>query len=464
VKRIAVKSTVLLLALGGVWLTSASEVTFTRDVAPILYKRCVACHHANDIAPMPLLTFEQARPWAKAILEAVLTRQMPPWHADPHYGEFGNDRRLTDVEIATVQAWVVGGAPQGDPKDLPPAPHFTEGWRIGKPDVIIPIPNDYLVKVNAPDAYLYFTVPTNFTEDTWVTAVELRPGNRRVVHHAHVFLHAPPKPLPANEPEQRKQPEHEPFTIEDGQVHHINPSLPVVDDGCSSPDGGNWPGGHASEDGAMLGSYLPGKDPDIFPAGYARLIPAGSSLTFQIHYNAQSVKSDETDRTSVGLIVARTPPKQRLRRLDVHNFLFLIPPGDPDHRVTACYTFPDNVDLMSYTAHMHLRGKDMKFDAVHPNGRRETLFSVPKYDFNWQTEYQLAKPVAIEKGTKIIITAHFDNSPNNKYNPDPSKTIRWGEPSTEEMMDGWFEYILPDGPPGAAVSTAPNERPARNPL
>ena len=448
--RISARFAVLLLALGGGRLTFAGDVTFTRDVAPIFYKRCAACHHANDIAPMPLLTFEQARPWAKAILEAVLTRKMPPWHADPHYGEFANDRRLTDAEIATIQAWVVGGARQGDPKDLPTAPHFTEGWRIGTPDVVIPIPHDYVVKVNAPDAYLYFTVPTNFAEDTWVTAVELKPGNRRVVHHAHVFLQSPPKPKTANEPAQNKS-EHEPFTIEDGQVRHINPALPVVDDGCASPDGGNWPGGHASEDGAMLGSYLPGKGPDIFPAGYARLIPAGSRVTFQIHYNAQAAKSDQTDRTSVGFIIAQAPPKQRLRRLDVHNFLFRIPPGDPDHRVTACYTFPQDVNLMSYTAHMHLRGKDMKFDAVRPDGRRETLFSVPKYDFNWQTEYQLAKPLAIEKGTKIIITAHFDNSPNNKYNPDPSKAIRWGEPSTEEMMDGWFEYILPDGGPGRAV-------------
>jgi hypothetical protein len=255
-----------------------------------------------------------------------------------------------------------------------------------------------------------------------------------------VFLHQPPKPKAADQPEPS---EHDDFTVEDGQVHHINPSLPVVDDGCSSPDGGNWPGGHASEDGAMLGSYLPGKDPDVFPEGYARLIPAGSSLTFQIHYNAHSIKSDETDRTSVGLLIAKTPPKQRLRRLDVHNFLFRIPPGDPNHQVTACYVFPNDVELMTYTAHMHLRGKDMKFEAVHRDGRRETLFSVPNYDFNWQTEYQLAQPVAVEKGTKIVITAHFDNSPNNKYNPDPSKAVRWGEPSTEEMMDGWFEYILP---------------------
>ncbi|MBZ5593899.1 MAG: heme-binding domain-containing protein [Acidobacteriia bacterium] len=433
---------IALLVLSCTGLTAANEVNFSRDVAPILYKRCVSCHHANDIAPMSLVTYEDARPWARAIREAVLTGQMPPWHADPHYGQFSNDRRLTQTEIETIKAWVDGGTRQGDPKDVPPAPQFPDGWKIGNPDVVIPIPKSYVVKANSPDAYLYFTVPTNFKEDTWVTAVELRPENRRVVHHAHVFLQEPPKPKAANDAKVDKE-EKDNFTIEDGQVHHINPVMPVLDDGCSSVDGGNWPGRHPSESHTMLGSYLPGKDPDIFPEGYARLIPAGSSLGFQIHYNSRSIKADETDRTSVALVFAKEPPRQRLRRVDISNYLFRIPAGDPNHEVTACYVFPKDAELMSYTAHMHLRGKDMKFEAVHTDGRRETLFSVPKYDFNWQTEYQLNQPVAIEKGTKIIITAHFDNSPNNKYNPDPSKTIRWGEPSTEEMMDGWFEYILP---------------------
>lgn len=419
-------------------LMAADEVTFSRDVAPIFYRRCVSCHHPNDIAPMPLVTYEDARPWAKAIREAVLSRQMPPWHADPHYGQFSNDRRLTETEMETIKAWVEGGAKPGDPKDVPAAPQFPDDWKVGKPDIVIPIPETYVVKANSPDAYLYFTVPTNFKEDTWVTAVELRPENRRVVHHAHVFLKDPPKPKDAGAESEKDN-----FTIEDGQVHHINPAMPVLDDGCSSIDGGNWPGRHPNESQTMLGSYLPGKDPDIFQEGYARLIPAGSSLGFQIHYNSRSIKADETDRTSVALVFAKEPPKQRLRRVDISNYLFRIPAGDPNHEVTACYAFPKDAELMSYTAHMHLRGKDMKFEALHPDGRRETLFSVPKYDFNWQTEYLLRKPVTIEKGTKIIITAHFDNSPNNKYNPDPSQTIRWGEPSTEEMMDGWFEFILP---------------------
>jgi len=415
----------------------AAEVTFSRDVAPIVYTRCVGCHHSGDVAPMPLITYKDTRPWAAAIRAAVITRKMPPWQADPHYGSFANDRRLSDAEIAVLRSWVDEGAKEGDLKDLPAAPEFPDGWRAGKPDVVIPIPEDHKVAVNSPDEYVYLTVPTNFKEDVWVSSVELRPGNRKVVHHAHVYLKAPPKPPPA-----KGEGEGPKFTIQDGAVQHINPEMPVVDDGCSQPDGGYWPGRKPGESTTMLGSYLPGKEPDIFPEGYARKIPAGAVLEFQVHYHA--AKTDEVDRTSVGLVFAKEPPRQPLRRIDISNFLFRIPPSSPDHQVTACYTFPKDVEFMSYTAHMHLRGKDMKFEAVHPDGRRETLFSVPQYDFNWQNEYKLKDPVSIESGTRIIITAHFDNSANNAANPDPSKAIRWGEPSYEEMMDGWIEYVLPE--------------------
>jgi len=439
------------LPVFGAEIATPNTVTFSHDVAPIVYQHCVACHHPNDIAPMSLLTYKEARPWARAIEQAVLTRKMPPWQADPHYGEFSNDPRLNETEIATIKQWVDTGAKEGDPREMPAIPSYPDGWRIGKPDVVIPIPKDFVVKTNGPDQYEYFNVPTNFTEDRWVQAVELRPGNRLVVHHAHVYLFNPPSTSAAKKDVKTVKKQEVAFTILDGEVHHINPAMPVVDDGCSSPDGGDWPGHRPSESGTILGSYLPGKEPDVFPAGYARKIPKGATLQFQIHYHPGSIAEDQIDRTSVGFIFAKEPPKQPLRRIDIQNMLFEIPAGDPDHRVTACYTFDKDVEFMSYTAHMHLRGKDMKFEAVHPDGRRETLFSVPNYDFNWQNEYKLKHPVPIEKGTKIIITAHFDNSVNNKDNPDPTKTIRYGEPSTEEMMGGWFEYILPDKPLSAAV-------------
>jgi hypothetical protein len=412
---------------------SATSITFDKDVAPILYQHCTKCHHANDIAPMSLLTYLEARPWASAMKEAVVTRKMPPWQADPRYGHFANDQRLSTAEIDVIKKWAEGGAPEGSAANLPAVPVYREGWKIGQPDDVIPIPADYTVKPNDPDQYVYLRAPTNFTEDRWVSAVELRPGNRRIVHHAHVYVYAPKPLAPA--------PGEDAFIKPDG-LKHINPVMPVVDDGCASPDGGNVPG-RQPEENNILGSYLPGKDPDFFPLGYARKIPKGAILEFQIHYNSASISKEEIDRTSVGLIFSKEPPQQPLRRIDISNYLFKIPAGDPDHKVTACYTFDRDVELMSYTAHMHLRGKDMKFEALHPDGRREILAFVPNYDFNWQTEYKLAAPVGIERGTKILITAHFDNSVNNRYNPDPTKVIRWGEPSYEEMMDGWLEFILP---------------------
>jgi Copper type II ascorbate-dependent monooxygenase, C-terminal domain len=425
---------------------ASTQITFTHDVAPLLYKHCVGCHHPNDIAPMSLLTYKDARPWASAVKEAVLSRKMPPWQADSRYGHFTNDPRLTPRELAVIQQWVDQGAKEGDPADLPPTPKFETGWKIGQPDAVIPIPNDFVVKPNAPDEYVYLRAPTNFNEDRWVTAVELKPGNRRVVHHAHVYVYKDKKASSEdakddNASKDDKKASVEPFVKRDG-LNHINPAMPVIDDGCNAPDDGNVPGGKRSENN-ILGSYLPGKEPDVFPLGLARKIPKGAILEFQIHYNANSISKEETDRTSVGLIFAKEPPAQPLRRLDISNYLFQIPAEDPDHKVTACYTFDRDVNLMSYTAHMHLRGKDMTFQAVHPDGRRETLLSVPNYDFNWQTEYRLQNHVPIERGTRIVITAHFDNSKNNRYNPDPAKTIRWGEPSREEMMDGWLEFVLP---------------------
>ncbi len=432
----------LVPAFAGVALAADPTVTFTHDVAPLLYQHCTRCHHPNDVAPMSLITYKEARPWAAAMKEAVVTRKMPPWQADPHYGHFANDPRLSDAEIQTIVKWVQEGAPEGNRADLPAAPSYPDGWKIGKPDAIIPIPADYTVKPHDPDQYVYLRVQTNFPEDRWVSAVELRPGNRRIVHHAHVYLYVPPKPKTASDT-AKKDDKPQPMIKRDG-TNHINPLMPVVDDGCSLPHGGNAFGD--PQENNILGSYLPGKAPDVFPEGYARKIPKGAVLEFQIHYNSQTITDTETDRTSVGVVFAKEPPKQQLRRVDVSNHFFKIPAGDPDHLVTACYVFPENVDLMSYTAHMHLRGKDMKFIAIHPDGHQEVLASVPNYDFNWQNEYQLAQPVPIEAGTKIKIVAHFDNSANNKYNPDPTKDIRWGEPSTEEMMDGWFEFILPQKP------------------
>jgi len=433
------------------------EVTFATDVAPILYKHCAACHHANDIAPMPLLTYQEARPWAAAIREAVLSRQMPPWKADSHYGKWSNDSSLSDTEIATIKAWVDQGAKPGDPQRQPAPPEFSTDWKIGKPDLIIPIP-PHALSAEGPDEYEHFTVPTNFAEDRWVIAAELRPGNRRIVHHAHVFVTEPEKPKAAAGKESKPPDPQESYAkwlrVHEGKLTWIRYDAPVIDDGCIVDDNAYWPGDKPRDENfgswGLISSYLPGREPDVYPAGTARKIPAGANLTFQIHYS-KATKKPETDVTSVGLIFAKEPPKQVARRVDLSNYFFRIPAGAPNVEVTECHTFQRDMYLTSLTPHMHLRGKDARFEATYPDGRKETLLSVPHYNFHWQITYRMSEAKFIPKGTRLAIISHFDNSPNNPLNPDPTKVVRWGEASEMEMMDGWIEYLEAPPPVTAAA-------------
>jgi hypothetical protein len=447
----------MLLTAAG--LTLAGEVTFSRDVAPILYKRCVNCHRPGDIAPMSLLTYKDARPWAASIKEAVLTRKMPPWKADPHYGKWSNDPSLTPEEMRTLVSWTEGSKAEGDPKDLPPAPVFVDGWKIGKPDVIFTIPEHTLEgkadsgKADSKDEHITVKVPTNFTEDMWITAAELRPGNRRIVHHAHVFVIDPEKKA-ANPPAAKdaaKDPAVEygrSLQVRQGTEFWLRDDAPVINDGCAVDDNGLLPGHKPGELGTLISSYLPGRAPDVYPEGTARRVPAGSSLQFQIHYSRTTGKT-ETDATSIGLVFSKQPPRQVARRIDLSNHMFLIPPGDPNREVTECHSFRKDMFITSLTPHMHLRGKSMRMEVVYPDGRRETLLDVPAYNFNWQITYRAARPIFIPNGTRLVITAHFDNSANNPLNPDPAKVVRWGSESETEMMDGWVEYV--DATPGADV-------------
>jgi len=426
---------------------AVAEVTFTHDVAPILYQHCVACHHPNDIAPMSLLTYKEARPWAAAIKQAVVTGKMPPWKADLAHGKWSNDARLSETEKNTLLAWINGAKLEGDPKDMPAVPAFPDGWKIGKPDAVVAIP-EHKLEATGPDEYSYINVPTNFTEDKWVTAAELRPGNRRVVHHAHVFVVEP------DSPDAKKKAAGDPaqeytkwLQIHQGSLTFIRPDAPVINDGCLQDDNGVFPGSHQTDLGSLIASFLPGREADVYPEGTARLVKAGSKINFQIHYSHATGKP-ETDITSVGLTFANQPPKQVARRIDLSNHMFLIPAGAPNHEVTECHTFTKDMYITSLTPHMHLRGKSMRMDVTYPDGRTETLLNVPQYDFNWQITYRTATPIFIPKGTRLKIDARFDNSVNNRGNPDPSKVIRWGAASEVEMMDGWVEYVdaIPNQP------------------
>jgi hypothetical protein len=412
---------------------ASPPVTFNKDVAPILYSRCAVCHRPNDIAPMSLLTYKDARPWAAAIREAVAKRTMPPWHADPQVGEYLNDRRLSDAEIATIEAWVNGGAEEGAAEDLPKAPEFTSGWHI-KPDLVLSVPEQTVAASNQDD-YEYIYVPTNFTEDRWIQAAEVMPGDRRVVHHATVSVIAaekvPTTKKPGEDPGQ--------FQFRTGQVNHMKPDAPVSDDGCAAsttPGLSSFSSGYPN---VVPGIYLPGHLAETRPAGYALRIPKGSYLQFQIHYSnrlPQTVK----DSTSIGLVFSKEPVTHEVSQYEIWNNYFLIPPGDGAHKVTSCFTLPKDVTAVAYTAHMHFRGKSMSTESIYPDGHSEVIFRVPGYDFRWQETYFLKNQFVLPKGTKLVTTAYFDNSPNNPLNPDPTKAIRWGEPSNEEMMGFWLAF------------------------
>lgn len=367
------------------------DVTWSGEVAEIIQNRCQECHRPGQAAPFKLLSYDDARRWSSGIMDVVDDRRMPPWHADPRFGKFSNDRRLTPRERATLLAWVDQGSPLGDPSKAPAPREWPEGWGIGKPDQVFEMPEPFTVKADGFVNYQYFVVPTNFTEDRWIQAAEARPGDRSVVHHIIVYLQAP--------------------------------------------------GESKRELGAHLCGYAPGDMPTVLPMGTAKRIPKGSNLIFQVHYTPNG--KVRVDRSSLGLIFAKQPPTSEAITHGIHNGDFEIPPGDPSYEVRAEYRVPRDVKLLAFMPHMHLRGKDFQYDAVFPDGKIETLLKVPAYDFAWQSYYYLAEPRLIPEGTVIKCVAHFDNSANNPVNPDPSRPVRWGDQTFEEMMLGYIDYVVP---------------------
>jgi hypothetical protein len=446
-----------LVLLGGASLlrvdragASAGEVTFNKDVAPIFFNKCTECHRPGEIAPMSLLTYNVARPWARAIREKVLNREMPPWHADPSHGVFSNDRSLTRREIDTIAAWVDSGAKQGNPADLPAAPNYVEGWSIGKPDVVLTMPQEVTIAASGPDEYQYFAVPTRFTEDRYIQAVEVRPGNRKVVHHLVVFVQPPPMKTSQPRPEGSAGDSTSGAAASDttlyldGRVERTKPDAPVYDDGCSLPNGGGGFRRDVSKGEPLpgiLAEYLPGNRGEVLAPGSAKRIPAGSTLVFQVHY-AKSTGEVQKDRSSIGLIFATLQPRKVIDTKLIFNGYFSIPPGAASHRTTACWTLSSDAEIVSLTPHMHVRGKAMEIRAIYADGRSEVLLNVPAYKFSWQTIYYLKRPLPIPKGTRIAVTTLFDNSPENKYNPDPTRAVRWGEPTYDEMLAAFIDYAV----------------------
>jgi hypothetical protein len=429
----------------------AKNVTFTREVAPIFYQACAECHRPGEAAPFSVLSYKDVRGWAKSIKEKVVTREMPPWHADPHVGQWSNDRRLTKSQIDTVVAWVDGGAKEGDPKDLPPSPQFTDGWSIGKPDAVIQMPEEYAIAASGPDEYQYFDAPTNFTEDKWVQMAEARPGNRKVVHHVIAFI------VPRGNPtlnlvakEQRDKAiegslKDTPF-YRDGLLIRMRPGQPVYNDGAEIPE--KLRGFNDVDD--FLTAYAPGSNYGVWEPGTAKRVPAGATIRFQVHYS-KVAGTVEKDRSMVGLIFAKQPPETIIRTRAIANSFFEIPAGAARHKVTAVWKPKLDVSLKLLMPHMHYRGAGMEYRVIYPDGRAETLLNVPAYSFNWQTSYRPKSPMHLPAGSTIQVTGYFDNSAKNKFNPDPSKAVRHGEPTYDEMMMGFVDYVVDKPSPLAKV-------------
>lgn len=404
--------------------SAATTPTFNKEVLPILQNRCQDCHRPGEIGPMALLSYQDARPWAKSIRQAVLTKKMPPWFADPHYGKFLNDRSLSQAEIDTLVAWVDAGAPEGNPKDAPAPRQFVEGWNIGKPDLVIQMPNAFEIPAKGVIDYQYVVLPTHLTEDKWVVMSEVVPSDRSVVHHVITSIREPGSTWFAD----------------------AKPGVVFV------PAKGA--GSRAEGASGGLSGYVPGQA--LAPAGFphrATLLKAGSDIVFQLHYTTNGKAT--TDRTKIGLIFAKGPVESRVMGGNSAQYQLNIPAGDPDYHVEASSTMHYDCDLVSMMPHAHYRAKAFEYRVVHTNGDTETVLKVPNYDYHWQLTYYVAKPIHLEKGAKVEVIAEYDNSAENKYNPDPTKEVHWGLQTFDEMMMGYFSVVVS---PGQAMPEGPQRR------
>jgi mono/diheme cytochrome c family protein len=433
--------------------------TFSKDVAPIFYENCVSCHRPGEMAPMSLLTYESARPYARSIRTRVENGTMPPWHAEAPEGTFHNERKLTPQERDTIVRWASNGAPQGNPADLPTAPKFPDGWTIGTPDVVLTMAKEFEVPATGTVEYQNFRVPTNFTEDEWVQAIELRPSAPQVVHHILVF---------AIMPGLERQDPFRQLPLPNGGNHGVELPRRAAAPAGAGAEAGARPGGAPAEGGrpagqsqasqegrpvtgqpapqrqqqqpVLVASLAPGMNTLRFQPDQALLIKAGTVLTFQVHYTANGTAAK--DKSSLAFIFAKQAPRQEVRSTHVMNPQLFLPAGAGNQRVDSLIEFTQDSHIVAMVPHTHLRGKSWEYRLQHPDGREEVVLSVPKYDFNWQTYYEFVKPVAAPKGSKLLAIAHYDNSAANKANPDPTLDVRWGEQTWEEMQYTGLSYTI----------------------
>jgi len=462
-----------MLAAAAVWSGSSvkaeqaasapAAVTFNKDIAPIFYANCTSCHRPGDIAPMSLMTYKDTRPWAKAIATKVADGTMPPWHADPQYGKFVGERRLTDAQKSAIAKWVAAGAPEGNAADLPPPPVYTDEWNIGTPDTVLSMQEDYPIPATGEIPYQYLVVPANFAEDRFITDWEIRPGDRRAVHHLLLYLLAPKEVAEAQMKRQQGMMLQRMFGPKPaaGAPRPVPPfefaccvQIPDGEEGGRPlpPEQRKDPGpNYRARPMGMaqgMGGFSPGGSIRHFPEGMGMRIPAGYSLVFQMHYTTYGQAT--TDRSKIGLKFTKTPPKTVLNTMALINASLSIPPGAADYTIDNAMTFNREAMIYSLIPHTHVRGTGWHYEVIYPDGRKEVILSVPKYDFNWQHEYVFTEPLRMPAGSKLYAKAWYDNSAKNKSNPDPTKQVTWGDQTWEEMMYTSITFWMPPAPTTSA--------------
>jgi thiol-disulfide isomerase/thioredoxin len=384
--------------------TGANAVpTFHADIQPIIQKSCLPCHRSEGVAPFSLDGYEAVKSRAKMLDFVIEAGIMPPWFAEKGSGPWRNDMSLPEGDHEKLKAWIESGMPKGDPNRAPAPIKFESGWTIGRPDAVFSLPEPVKIEASGVMPYVNINVPTGFTEDKWVERIEVVPGDRRAVHHVLVFVRTP----------------------------------------ADAPD--SEAGDLRAELSGFFGVYVPGNSSLIYPDGLAKRIPKGAILRFQIHYTPYGQASQ--DQTKIGLVFAENPPRSEVQTASLANLFFSIPPGAQSHPVEAQIRVPRDVQILSFLPHMHVRGSAARYELQNPQGS-QVLLNVPRYDFNWQLNYVLAKPLDVRAGETIKFTAWYDNSDQNPANPDPSKTVRWGPQTFNEMHLGYVEYIVPGLAPG----------------
>jgi hypothetical protein len=420
----------------GAAFAADNPVTFHKDVLPILQKNCQSCHRPGQIAPMSFLTYQSTRPWAKSMKAAVVTRKMPPWFADPRFGHFANERTLKQSDIDILSQWADSEALEGDPKDAPVAVNWpAEGWEI-QPDLVIEGPS-FTVPANPKGnvvEWMFVTVPSGLTQDTWITSMEIRPSQPDVTHHICVYFRPHTDDVKYNTPVWADRPRDE---------QGIAPASAAGINGRGIPEA------ITKGSNGVEGCYVPGQGAQDYRVhAAAKMLRAGTDIVFQMHYTPNG--REVVDHPRLGLTVAKQAPGQRYVSFGVSSpndaKSFAIPPNAPNwESPPAVVEFTADANLVYMFPHMHVRGKDMTYTLTYPDGRKETILSVPRYDFNWQLGYYLESPIHVTKGTRLTVTAHYDNSANNKFNPDPNRTVYYGDMSWEEMMFPFFSVVVDKG-------------------